>query len=524
MTTSGVVVKLNGVIRRDVSEYTVVEDSTPLDPSDTTGGFGQITATLESRPGGERTMGQTLTLEDGSLGQTTGIVRGINDDDISMSFTADSRIALLAVERTCQPFIGTLTAGITYHLGLCGITTGIVIDPEFNSVNVKLPGGRVNVYDRLKAMGAAYGFETTLVSGNVVVRAPWKNTAVTYRDISTSRSYDQSNFSQAVSGYYYNSYSGNNIAYPLHGLTDSAQVYQVDAGETLVYEIPLDASLSSVEQPVAALSVDYGDMATSQYSVVGSDGGAVDPATWLGSGGSVTVSIGEDTRTLVLKITGANMESLAPFRIAVPTGENEYYSSLRVRGVGVFWDKQLMTLVLNQNTDQAPDEMGTLVDSEFMETADQLYHRLLLAAERYGTDTQILRVSAGGINRLGESGSAEYPTIADVAAMFPGATINSIKTELGPTIADWNAELYATVSSDFTNQAYGNINGARVRNKDSWYRIRAATIRPVGVDYTAERNNLVSDVYRTGETIAQWNARWSGKTIRDVNIAPLVPV
>lgn len=521
MSGRGVVVTVGTVERSDVSEYSVVEDSTPLDPADNTGGFGQINVTVNSNVEGIRRMGDPLTLTDGSLGETTGTIRAVGDDAVAIQFTANSRLANLAVERTIQPFVGNLADGIEYHLGLCGITSGIVIDSSFSAVNVKIPGGRENVYDRMKRMAAAYNFELSLVSNNVVVRPPRQRIAVNYRDADGKRTWDQSNFAQSVQGYYYNSYSGTNIAYPLHGITDDAQVYQVDANETLVYDIPLDASLGSVVQPTCVATVSRNDMSASQYSVVGSDGLAVPVDTWLKAGGLVSVAIGEDTQSLIVKITGANIPSLSPFRIAVQEDENEYYSSLRVRGDGVFWDKKLFTLYMNDDQDVAPDEVGTVVDNPFMETFDQLYHRLLRTAAHYGTDTQHYSVTSGGINRLGESGSAAYPTIADVDAMFPGATIDSLAASLGPTIADWNAALFAEVSSDFTNQAFGNVSGARVLHKGSYYRIRTATIRPLGLDYTAERDNIIEDVYRTGETIAQWNARWSGKIIRDVNIAPI---
>jgi hypothetical protein len=520
----GVVATLDAERRRDIVDYDVVEDSTPLDPSDTTGGFGQINLTVNSTADDERKMGATLALTDGSLGETVGVVRGISDNDQVVKYTANSRLSLLAVSRDAQPFVGSLTDGIKYHLGLCGITSGIVIDPSFDVIQVKLPGGRVNVYDRLKSMGAAYGFETSLVSSNVVVRPPMTRVAQNYRDIDVERSYDQSQFAQTVQGYAYNSYSGENVAYPVGGLTGEAQVYQVDARETLTYDIPLNASLSSVIQPVCVETVGFYDMSASVYSVVGSDGNPILPAVWLSSGGSVRVEIGPDTRTLLIHITGAQDDTVAPYRIAVPDGPNEYYSSLRVRGDGIFWDKSLMTLYLHDDQDVAPDEIGTVVDVDFMETPDQLYHRMLLTAERYGTDAQTLRVTSGGINRLGDTGSTRYPTIGDVAALYPGASIANLYTELGPTIETWNAKLYATVSRDFENQAFGNVNGARVRNKNSWYRIRSSTIRPLGLDYVAERANLIGDVYHTGETIAQWNARWSGLTVRDVNIAPLIPI
>lgn len=519
---TGADVKIGGENYYNVGGYSVVEDATPLDPSDLTGGFGQITVALPDRIAVRRTMGKELSLTDGSLGQIVGTVRNLKGDLSAGEVVANSRLGQLAVERTIQPFVGLLGDALEYYLSLCGITTGIVVEPTVASVSVKLPGGRFFVYDQIEKLGAAYGFETSLVSSNVVFRRPQQRVAAAYRDASTDWSLSQDQFAQTVQGYYYNTSAGTQIAYPVHGEVDEVSPYQVDSGSVREDEIRLDASLSSVEQPVAVGSVSRYDTSLSVYTVVDNADQIVSPAQWVGNGGRVEVTIGEDTRTLKIKIVAASLPARGPFRIAMPLGENEYFSSLRIRGTGVFWQQELMTLYIHDDVDLAPDEVGTLVDSEYMETADQLYHRLLRTAARYGTDRQTIRVTSGGVNRLGDSGSAEYPTIGDVELMFPGATIGSIATELGPTIADWNAELFESVRSDFKNQAFGNVAGARVLDEGSYYRIRTATITPQSVTYEAERDNTISDVYHVGETIADWNARWADRTIRDVNIAPLL--
>jgi hypothetical protein len=203
------------------------------------------------------------------------------------------------------------------------------------------------------------------------------------------------------------------------------------------------------------------------------------------------------------------------------SGTSNTYSSLRIVGTGVFMEEETMTLPACLDPDLAPDEVGQTVENEFFQTKEQLYHALLWSAARFASARQTINVTTKGINRRGDSGSAVYPTIGDVDALYPSATIDSIYQELGPTIADWNAKLFETVRDDFENQAFGNVAGARVIEGDSWYRIRSATISAGSVQYTAEQDNTIEDVYYTGETIGEWNDRWAGKTIADVNIAPL---
>lgn len=518
---TGIEVTIGDDLEFNVSEYSVVEDSTPLDPSDLTGGFGQITIGVREAPIVKRLMNLPLVLNDGSMGEVSGTVRAIEGNGLGARLRADSRLGQLAVIRTIPPMATNLDSALRSLLAICGITTGIDIADEFALIQIKAPGARENVYDRIKRMCAAYNFEVSLVSRNVVVRRPRGRTAINYRDSSIDWTLDQSNLAQAVSGWYYNTTSGTGLAYPIQGDVDNTQVYQVDAGETQVFEIPMDASLNTVQQPIAVDDVAKFDFSQSVYVVTTSEDSVLNPSEWVRSGGSITAEIMEDTRTLKLTMRGADIPELAPFRIAVPIGENKYYSSLRVRGNGVFWKRELMTLRMREDVDLAPDEMGAQVENEFMETRDQLYHRLLNTAARYAVDTQTLRVTSGGINRVGESGSARYPTIGDLKTEYPGATIGSLKTQLGPKIADWNAKLFALVSDDFDNQAFGNIAGARVLYDGSYYRIRSATPTPRSITYAAERDNTIGDVYRTGETIAQWNARWAGRTVRDVDIAPL---
>lgn len=521
---TGAQITINGGSKWSLADYSVVEDSTPIDPSDTSGGFGQVSVSLPETAELAGYMDKSIVLTDGALGETTGVVRQLSGNGLAAQLVANSRLSLLAVERTIAPFSGTLTAYLTYLLGLCGITANLVIDSSFDAVNVKVPGGRENVHDRIRSLGSAYGFEISLVSNNVVVRPPRGRVAVNYRNASIDWSLDRSELARSVVGYYYNTTSGTDIAYPPQGAIFDADVFQVDAGETKTYEIALDASLSSVEQPIAVNSVALTDISTSVYTVSSmatTEGEPMSAVLWTSTNGSVKAEIGEDTKTLIITIRGADVPELGPFRIAMPDLAGDFVSSLRIRGTGVFWKKESFTISNGESADVAPDEIGVEVDSPFMETFDQLYHRLLKTAERYSNDSQIIRVETGGINRLGETGSARYATIGDMNAAFPGATIGSIFPQTGPTIADWNAKALSLVSGDFANQAFGNVAGARVVYNNCYYRIRSATINPLGVTYTAERDNTIGDVYHYGETIGQWNARHAGKTIRDVNIAPL---
>ena len=522
MAAAGVDITIGGKPYWSASTYSITEDSTALDPSDSIGGYGQLSLTLRDSPELKAISGKEVLFTDGAQGQTSGIARGSSSNGLSAQITADSRLALTTVIRTAAPFAGTLGEALRYYLSLCGVTTNIVIHEDIENVPVVVPGWKAVVYDQLKKFAAARGFEFTLASRNIVFRPPRGRVAINHRDASVTWTVADSDRAQTVEGYFYSSVYGTDIAYPSGGWNEDVDIYTVDAGETVEIDLEISASLSSVEQPTCVKFVDRHHASTSVYSVTGGgDNLPIEPEQWLDGGGSLTVAIGEDTRSLKITIRGAVETEYAPYRIAVSAGASSDYSSLRIRGTGVFMDEQLVSLPATTDTDQAPEEIGATVENEFFETSDQLHHALLRSAARYGGPRRTISVQSKGINRRGETGSYVYPTIGDLKALYPGATIGDLKAELGPTIADWNATLFATVQDDFENQAFGNVAGARVRHEDSWYRIRSATIAPGGVGYSAEQDNTIGDVFRTGETIGEWNARWAGKTIGDVNAAPL---
>ena len=523
MAGTGADIFVDDVPQWNASGYSVEEDSTPADPSDTTGGFGRITVPIPDRPEIKRWGGKILRLEDGAEGTTTGTIRGRSGNGLTAQLVADSRIGRLSVPRRAEPFNGTLGDALEYYFGLCGITSGIVIEPGIAARSVVLPGWEANVFEQIqKKMGAAFGFEMSLVSNNVVVRPLRERIAVNYRDASVDWAMDEQNLAQTVEGYFYNTaWRTNALAYPAGGWSGDVQVYQVDAGATVELDLAIDASLVSVQQPTCVSSVDRNHTSSSVYAVSGNDGLIIPPAQWEADGGSLTVEIGEDTRSLRVTIKGGRSEEYAPYSIAMASGTSDTYSSLRIVGTGAFLEEELMTLPACQDEDLAPDAIGVTVQNEFFQTRDQLYHALLRTAARFSGARQTINVTSRGINRAGDSGSYVYPTIGDLKELYPGATIADLKVALGPKISDWNAALFETVRDDFANQSFGNVAGARVRYEDSWYRIRNTTKSPASVRYSAERDNTVGDVYRTGETIAEWNARWAGQAIRDVNIAPL---
>lgn len=522
-------------------DYSVVEDSTPIDIADTTGAAGQITITgmsdrMLTPIAAKRLYRKRLRVTDLGLGFTEGIVRVPSGGKKgTISLTADLRTALLVAQRTAQPFDGSVTGYVEYLLGLVDITDGYVIDPSFDAVSCTYPGWEGEVYLKMKQLCAAVGAELSLASGNIVFRPTRTRTALRKRDADVTWSVDDSNLALSVDGYWYEAWALDNLlVYPYGGWNEDVSVYTVDARETVEVDIPIDVSLSWISQPVVQDSVDRDYDTSSVYCVTGADGLPITAAQWTAAGGRLEVAIGEDTRSIVLTITGADLDQYAPFTIAATAGPSDTYSSLRLIGDGVTAIPHYVSRLTTVDPEIASQEVGATIDSPFVTSLEQLEDLLRWTRSRFSAPRQTITVRTKGINRQGESGSYAYPTFEDFnqyasdEGWIDGDDLNDAAPGLGwDTIQDFNDWWAATVADDFANQAFGNVAGARVFEDGLWFRIRSDTITADLITYTAENDTTADDfnVWATKmgwSTIDDFNNAWDGATFDDFNVAPLI--
>ena len=493
----GVVLTVDGTEYLNQAGYSVTEDSTPLDPSDSSGGVGQFTVGISEEDVATNPRflrKKTATLVDGSQGTTTGVVRGVSGANGDLTLTVNSRMAQLAVQRTAAPFVGTLEDAFTYYLSLVDITSGLVVDDSIADRPVTFIGWVGNVWDYMKKMAAAEQVEVSLVSNNVVLRPLRERIAENYRNSSVNWGADEGQLARSVEVYYYEGgYDASGLAYPTGGWGEDVPIFTVNANETQEFNIPLSVSLMSIDQPTCVDWVDRYHESSSVYAVSGNDGLVVPNAQWIAEGGSVTVAINEDTRSITVTVVGSSNAEYSPYRIAMPSGTSDFYSSLRLVGEGVFYEKKLLTLYTGVDHDDVTEEVGVTVDNEFITTLEAAYHCGLWTLKRYGGPRNTINVTTNGVNRIGETGSYTYPTIDQINPTL-GATVADVNTAwTGMTVADVNA-LWAAITADgFENQAFGNIAGARVRHEDAWFRVRTATNEPEGISYTAEDDTVISD-------------------------------
>jgi hypothetical protein len=513
-------------VSRNIEDYSVSEDSSPIDPSDQTGGVGQFTLNVGDEDFKRSLILKTVELSDGSQGTTTGIASGSATTDGAPVLTVDSRLNVLTAIRTAQPFNGTLGAAFTYYVGLVGITSGLVVDSTITSRAVVFQGWTGVVWDELRQMCSALGVEISLVSDNVVLRPIRGRIAQNYRDSSHGETIDTSSLSQSIEIYYYNStHQVNALAYPDGGWNTDVPVQSgIAAGSTTLVPITFSASLSSIQQPTCVDFVDQFYSASSVYTVTGGDNLPVTAAEWIAEGGSVTVELNDDTVSATVTIIASPNTENGPYTIAMTAGASSNYSSLRLVGTGTFSNKQMLTLSSSVDPLTVSTVIGSAIDNPYINTIDDAYHAGLWALKSWGSPRYTINISSTGINRIGDTGSYAYPTIAQFDAAMAGMTVAQFNTLWsGKTIQQFNDYWNATVSGAFANQAFGNVAGARVRFGDAMFRIRSAGIGPAGLTYTAQEDTTVADfdAVWAGATVAQFNAEWSTSRWIDFALAPL---
>lgn len=519
-------VEIGGRPLLNADSYSVAEDSTPLNPSDQSGGTAQINFSVPVFPGWRNVEDELVTLRDDTQGFTQAIVTAVSEQNGKVQITADSRINALAETRTALPYRGTLGGAIRYYLSLVGITTNIVVEDAIASTAVVFPGWQDDVYQRVaRALCPAFGIEMSLVSNNITFRRPRQTKAILHRVTDMSESLDNGERAQRVKQTWYKTkYIDGALVYPPGGWNSDVEVLEVNASEVKVYEsVEISASLSSVIQPTCVLNVGPEDSSASVYTVSGTDGFPIPPDMWKAFGGELRVEINEDTRSLKVTIRGMDLAEYSPYSIAVSSGDGTNYSTLRVLGTGVSLDPQVMDVGTGLTADQTSTEYGDEVDNEFINDYVRAGQGMSWQVAQAMGPTQTLTFSAAGINRAVDSGSTVYATVADFDALYSGLTTDDWDAVwAGKTTDDWDAFWKERVGSEFANQAFGNVAGARVVHDGSIYRIRTASNSAGAISATAERDNTVDDFdrYYAGMTTDDWDAMWVGKTIKQFDTQP----
>lgn len=523
--------------KANITEYSVTEDSTPVEASDSSGGTGQITFGAIDDPsmfGSVLLLNDTVKLTDGDRGDTQGTINTLTSNDRVLTVTADSRLGRLVVDKQADPVNDTFANVIAYYLSLGGIVDDIAIDNSLSAIPVIAQGWEGDLWTKIKELLVTVGAEISLVRGNVVIRPVRERRAMEINNVSESWTVGNIDLAQEVEINYYDSeWKDNALVYPPGGWNEDVSIYTVDAGQTVEVNIPVDVSITNITQPTVQLFVSREHASSSVYAVAGNDGIPIQPAQWTADGGSLTVAIGEDGKSLDVTIVGASGDSAryAPFRIAVSAGPSDYYSSLRVVGDGLHYTQSTLTVPTSVDEGSTSRDVGVTVDNIFVKDINQAWDIALDVTGKWSAPQRTLNITKADINRPGETQqSFDYATFEDFDAYAVDegfTTFGSFDTAWsGQTFEDFDNYWYDLVADQFEFQVFGNANGARIQFRRAMYRIRSVSITPDGVSYMAEADTTFSDFDESadmtpGMTFGDFDASYDGLTFADFALIPL---
>lgn len=549
----------------EATDYSVEEQATPLAAGDSSGGTGSIDFTFpipDPDLSGTRTdtiwykvnefgpdilIDLPIRLADSRKGFTLGTVTGANrmDDSGLIQVSCSSRLSELNVYGIqAAPFVGTLGDAFDYYLSLAGIETDLFVDPSIASRSVVFPGWNGELWYYLKQMAVAQDCDISLVSGVVILRPVRARVATRGRDLTRSRDLPTPTLAQGVEVYQYsNREITDELVYPPGGWTPEVEVLNVNAGETSEYTLQLSASVSSIQTPVMDIWVEEDYDSSSVYTIVANDGLVVPVSMWTQYGGSVTVTVNPDTTSLKVVLVGASglpttagNAAATNFSLALASDTTgNRYSTLRIVGTGVAFDKQKKYVRTGVPASRTGTEVGVTIDNPFISTVDDLYRAGTRAAKNFAGVVPGLTGSVVAVNRLGDSGKVNYPTYAEVQtaleAALPGTpTYGDVQTYYVTTLSrgtygEVQDYWFEFVQDDFENQVFGNINGARIYDKKSrrWYRIRRGQSSMDRISFTADDDMIFSDIeaLHSGRTYAQVQTILDGLTYKQAELAGL---
>lgn len=406
--------------------FNYTEDVSSLEPSTTSGGSGQVTASAIASQSGNGNLDDSLLvinnkikLEHPDFGEIDFRVEKVSKNNDLISLTGLTVEGLLDVEKVAEPVTDgkTLKEAIDYYCSLVGVTPTYetALLTHVNSKLVNFMGWKGNVWDYLKQLCAGVSasdsqyvpMEVVVDTDTVLFRIANQTEANLIDNAnSLSQSIDSFDTSKSVDVKFYKTeYAEDRVVNEASDAFDTTFVrnysiqdqLQVDAGETIIKRFKINASLQSINQPTIAPEVPvlpYPDEGTQGvYVIVGSDDLPIQPDQWVGEGGRFEVRLTENPNEIEIEITApqatelAQAEdpektSLAPYKIGVESSGGVEYPALYITGTGVFFEERTKRFLSGADPEYAPEDSATAIDNIFINKNIDLYTKGTLAAQK----------------------------------------------------------------------------------------------------------------------------------------------
>jgi hypothetical protein len=359
-------------------------------------------------------------------------VKNVSKNLSAVSITGETIEARLNVERTATPQGGTganLLTAINYYCGLVDINP--VIDETFADelalVPVNFMGWKGIVWEKLKELCAGcsasindnVGIEMIINENDLVFRKA-KQSIISLESELSGESINIESFDTArsVKVFNYNtSYGTNRVFYELSNFDESKEKedrfqssisdsMQVEAGETLRKRFTVNATFTSVNQPVCVEQIDRtypapyagGPDRDGEYVIVGIDDLPIKPEQWNSNGGSLTIELVDENGeplpageievvVKAPKLTGLpiaanpNEIAYAPYKIGVESSGEAEYPALWLTGTGVFYEKKEKLFLTGSSNEYTSKAEGPTVDNIFITNSLNATSRGVAAAQ-----------------------------------------------------------------------------------------------------------------------------------------------
>lgn len=462
----------------NVIDFSLQEDATPVNPADSSSGYGQITYTVLEAPDSTTRGNTTTKLSSTELGAFDGIVLSATSQDGVLSVVANSAIARMGKWLTVTPFQGTVQAYCNKLKALVRLNRNIIAAPAIAGTTVRVPGFYGNVWEGFKDFLSAHQYELVQEDKEFLVR-PMRTVMLEPKGVSTGAwTVDTSNTVERIETTWYDTKAWATDVSIFPVLSDTEfEPFSVGANETIEQEVTIDGSITSLKQPVA---VDYVGSkpnlsgTSGVYCVSGSDGMPILADRWKASGGWLRVEKTPDPSVIKIIVHGGKVEEYAPYRIAATAGESSYYNSLHILGTGFRWTERQFSMNTGAPASDTEEESFQAVSNRNLVNIRMGYRASLLAAR--------------------DLSGAKY-------------TENATALQLD-------------------DNALGFPLGGRIRKNSTIVRVDSQTVSPTGTVYTAQGDVTISELktFLGSMTVAQFNSRYNGFRVMDFNMKPFKEV
>lgn len=261
----------------------------------------------------------------------------------------------------------------------------------------------------------------------------------------------------------------NGVLWPEGGWVDDAPVQSLEIGKN-EFNLDLDSSVESLTVPMVVDEVtpEY-DGNRTVYSIVGDDDIPITAAQWNALGGKLETEIGEDHKTIIVKVfvppmRNKNAEDMTTVRLAMSSGDGNHYSSLRIVGTGALTTGQELFLPTGLESSDVAASSGQSIDNIFVNTPARAWTLLVNAVDQYTTGRLTLNMATPNRNLKFSNNEIPVP-------MLPGSIWQDPETKRWHRVRNVQSDLnMATLAmEDFLNiehyqEAWGSTGEVLLEN------------------------------------------------------------